>query len=65
MIAATPSTSSRLPASLVRFASLCSRTPAVLLFNDCRGLSLSSLGGSLTDKGGGALRCKAVRSLLA
>jgi len=41
VFATTPSTSSRLPASLVRFASSRSRTPAVLLFNDCRGLSLS------------------------
>ena len=37
----TPSTSSRFPASLVRFSSSRSRTPAVLFFNDSRGLSLS------------------------
>jgi hypothetical protein len=36
VFATTPSTSSRFPASLVRFASSRSRTPAVLLFNDCR-----------------------------
>jgi hypothetical protein len=41
MFATTPSTSSRFPASLVRFASSRSRTPAVSLFNDSRGLSLS------------------------
>jgi hypothetical protein len=41
VLATTLSTSSRFPASLVRFASLRSRTPAVLFFNDSRGLSLS------------------------
>jgi hypothetical protein len=41
VFAITPSTSSRFPASLVRFASSRSRTPAVLFFNDSRGLSLS------------------------
>jgi hypothetical protein len=41
VFATTPSTSSRFPASLVRCASSRSRTPAVLLFNDCRGLSPS------------------------
>src|SRR5947208_15617363 len=41
VFATTPSTSSRFPASLVRFACSRSPTPAVLLFNDCRGLSLS------------------------
>ena len=40
-LATAPSTSSRCPASLVRFASSRSRTPAVLLFNASRGLSLS------------------------
>ena len=41
MFATTLSTSSRLPASLVRLASWRSRTPAVLLCNDSGGLSLS------------------------
>jgi hypothetical protein len=41
VFAMTPSTSSRFPASLVRFMSSRSRTPAVLFFNDSRGLSLS------------------------
>ena len=35
-VATTPSTSSRRPASVVRFGSSSSRTPAVLLFNDSR-----------------------------
>jgi hypothetical protein len=35
----TPWISSRLPASLVQFASSRSRTPAVMLFNASRGLS--------------------------
>ena len=37
----TPWISSRCPATLVRFASSPSRTPAVLLFNASRDLSLS------------------------
>ena len=41
VFATTPSTSSRFPASLVRFASSRSPTPAVLLFNDSHGLSPS------------------------
>ena len=41
VFATTPSTSSRFPTSLVRFGYSPSRTPAVLFFNDCRGLSLS------------------------
>jgi hypothetical protein len=41
VFATTPSTSSRFPASLVRFVSSRSHTPAVLFFNDTRGLSLS------------------------
>ena len=41
VFATAPSTSSRFPASLVRFTSLRSRTPAVLFFNDSRGLSFS------------------------
>ena len=41
VFATTPSISSRCPASLVRFASSRSRTPAVKLFNASRGLSLS------------------------
>ena len=41
VFATTPSTSSRFPTSLVRFAFSRSRTPAVLLFSDSRGLSLS------------------------
>src|SRR6266404_5036 len=41
MFATTPWISSRCPASLVRFASSRSRTPAVKLFNASRGLSLS------------------------
>jgi hypothetical protein len=40
VFATTPWISSRHPASLVRFASSCSRTPAVILFNASRGLSL-------------------------
>ena len=41
VLATTPWISSRCPASLVRFASSRSRTPAVMLFNASRGLSLS------------------------
>ena len=41
VFATTPSTPSRFPASLVRFASSRSRTPAVLFFNDSHGLSPS------------------------
>lgn len=41
VFATTPWISSRCPASLVRLASSRSRTPAVLLFNASRGLSLS------------------------
>jgi hypothetical protein len=41
VFATTPWISSRCPASLVRFASWRSRTPAVMLFNATRGLSLS------------------------
>src|SRR5207244_1841177 len=41
VFATTPWISSRFPASLVRFASARSRTPAVMLFNASRGLSLS------------------------
>src|ERR1700736_3508475 len=41
VFATTPWISSRCPASLVRFASSRSRTPAVMLFNATRGLSLS------------------------
>ncbi len=41
MFATTPSTLSRFPASRVRFVSTRSRTPAVLFFNNSRGLSLS------------------------
>ena len=41
VLATTPWISSRCPASLVRFASLRSRTPAVMLSNASRGLSLS------------------------
>jgi hypothetical protein len=41
VFATTPWISSRCPASLVRFASARSRTPAVMLFNATRGLSLS------------------------
>jgi hypothetical protein len=41
LVAATPWISSRFPASLVRFASSRSRTPAVMLFNATRGVSLS------------------------
>jgi hypothetical protein len=40
VFATTPSTSSRFPASLVRFASSRSHTPAVLFFNDSRGSPL-------------------------
>jgi hypothetical protein len=40
MLATAPWISSRCPATLVRFASSRSRTPAVMLFNACRGLSL-------------------------
>jgi len=39
VFAATPWISSRCPATLVRFASSPSRTPAVMLFNASRGLS--------------------------
>jgi hypothetical protein len=41
VLATAPSISSRCPASLVRFASSRSRTPAVLLFSASCGLSLS------------------------
>ena len=41
VFATTPWISSRCPASLVRFASSRSRTPAVMSFNATRGLSLS------------------------
>jgi hypothetical protein len=41
VFATTPWVSSRRPASLVRFAFSRSRTPAVMLFNASRGLSLS------------------------
>ena len=41
VFATTPWISSRCPATLVRFASSRSRTPAVMLFNANRGLSLS------------------------
>ena len=41
VFATTPWISSRCPATLVRFASARSRTPAVMLFNASRGLSLS------------------------
>src|SRR5207249_831154 len=41
VFATTPWISSRSPASLVRFASSPSRTPAVMLFNASCGLSLS------------------------
>src|SRR6266581_8534762 len=43
MFATTPWISSRCPATLVRFASSRSHTPAVLLFNASRGLSLSRM----------------------
>ena len=41
VFATAPWISSRCPATLVRFASARSHTPAVMLFNACRGLSLS------------------------
>src|SRR6266481_1700885 len=49
VLATTPWISSRCPATLVRFASSRSRTPAVMLFNASRGLSLFPLDSSLRD----------------